>query len=213
MRGISITIVGLAPWLAHGAVVLTKQVAADAPKILGGGTDELFPLPAGFKTEPDLDPSKKSSTPGAKVVKLRQGPFKLTPNVELLQDEQFLTEPALPCTDCWITAIQGGLEFANGTAAHVEQGAMLQHLYILSGSGRDEVCKTYNLQQPNRLYVTGNERETVRLNPDGLKYGQYLAAVDEWFALRWNAVNTGKAPLDVYLTQVRILLQWPHKPD
>jgi hypothetical protein len=207
MRGISFAFIGLTSLLAQGAVVFTKQGAVDAPRSVAAESNELFPLPAGFKIEPDLDVSKKPSTPGAKVIKIRQGPFKLTPKVELLQDEQFLTEPPLlPCTDCWITAIQGGLEFANGTAATVEQGAILQHLYILSGSGRDEVCRTYNLPQPNRLYVTGNERETVRLNPDGLKYGQYLAAADEWFALRWNAVNTGTAPLDVFLTQVRLLL-------
>jgi hypothetical protein len=205
MKGISFAFIGLTSLLAQGAVVFTKQGAVDAPRTAAAESNELFPLPAGFKIEPDLDASKKPSTPGAKVIKIRQGPFKLTPKVELLQDEQFLTDPLLPCTDCWITAIQGGLEFANGTAATVEQGAMLQHLYILSGSGRDEVCRTYNLPQPNRLYVTGNERETVRLNPDGLKYGQYLAATDEWFALRWNAVNTGTAPLDVFLTQVRLL--------
>lgn len=204
MRQTSIGVVYLASWLGISAAVALNRTPVDAPRMIPR-TNELFPLPAGFKIEPDLDTSKTPSTPGASIIKIRQGPFRIASKIALAQDEQFLTDPQLPCTDCWITAIQGGLEFANGTAAHVEHGAILQHLYILAGSGRDEVCRTFNLPQPNRLYVTGNERETVRMNPDGLRYGHYLAPEDEWFALRWNAVNTGTDPLDVYLTQVRRL--------
>jgi hypothetical protein len=65
------------------------------------------------------------------------------------------------------------------------------------------VCRYWNLLRPNRLYATGNERETVRLNTNGQKYGIYVPD-DEAFALRFNAINTGKKPITFYLTQVII---------
>ena len=78
-------------------------------------------------------------------------------------------------------------------------------MYILTGNDRDEVCKTYNLPQPNRLYTTGNERETVRLNADGVKFG-YLVDQRDFFMLRFNAVNLGNKPLEVYSVQTYEIL-------
>jgi hypothetical protein len=50
--------------------------------------------------------------------------------------------------------------------------------------------------------MTGNERETVRLNTDGLKYGIYVPE-DEFYAIRFNALNKGNQPITFYLSQVR----------
>jgi hypothetical protein len=79
---------------------------------------------------------------------------------------------------------------------------MTQHMYIHPGSSTDLVCRYWNLPSINRLYMTGNERETVRLNPDGLKYGIYVPE-DEFYALRFNALNKGNKPITFYLSQVR----------
>ena len=74
-------------------------------------------------------------------------------------------------------------------------------MYIHSGA-YDVVCHYWNLPLVNRLYVTGNERETVRLNTDGLKYGIYVSDED-FLTVRFNVLNQGKQPITFYLVQVR----------
>ena len=76
----------------------------------------------------------------------------------------------------------------------------MQHLIILSGKSRDTVCQTYNLPLPNRIYYSGNERETIRLNNGDKKYGLFIDD-EEWYTVRFNIVNVGKKPLKVYLTE------------
>ena len=165
----------------------------------GASTNTLFPLPDGFKVEPELDMKKPPVTPGAKYIKLRQGPYMIPANTTL--PGQFLIELDIPCKDCFITAIQGGLEFEDGTPAHVDHGAVLHHLTIYNGNVRDMVCAFWNIQLPNRIYATGNEREVARINPGGMKYGLNMGP-DEWYSARFDAMNSGSKNITVYITQV-----------
>jgi hypothetical protein len=87
---------------------------------------ELFPLPKGYQTESDLDEKKPAVAAGGKVVKVRQGPFRIEPGKQLSPDLQWNAEPQMPCKDCYVTAIQGGLEYEDGTPAELDTGAMLQ---------------------------------------------------------------------------------------
>jgi hypothetical protein len=76
--------------------------------------------------EPALDASKTPSTPGARFVKIRQGPFTIAVNQSVTDEEQWIAEPKMPCNHCYVTALQAGLEFEDGTPANVDKGAMLQ---------------------------------------------------------------------------------------
>jgi len=133
MRGVYtlIPLVGSVAFV-HGLAMDTRPRATSSKgsakaKATGSPSpNELYPLPQGFKIEPDLDTSKKPSTPRAKIVKIRQGPFKLAPGKQVDTMQQWIPEPEIPCRDCYITAIQGGLEFKDGKAAHADDGAMLQ---------------------------------------------------------------------------------------
>lgn len=81
----------------------------------------LYELPAGFKVEPDLD-ARKPVTPGARMVKIRNGPYIVGPNRMFTL---FAVLP-MPCKDCFVTALMGDLEYENGTNANIESGAWLQ---------------------------------------------------------------------------------------
>jgi hypothetical protein len=88
----------------------------------------------GVIIEPDLELGKPGKDGGI-VKKIKFGPYKLQPG----QKKEFpigafgLTpiEPGrpLPCTDCYITAMQLNLEYEDGKIANVDTGAWYVFLY------------------------------------------------------------------------------------
>jgi hypothetical protein len=80
-----------------------------------------------------------------------------------------------------------------------------QHLTIFD-NGRDLACRDWNLPHPNRVYVTGNDRQPVRVNHGGAKQGLYVAP-DNFWTFSFNVVNLGKTPITVYVVQVSILME------
>jgi hypothetical protein len=86
----------------------------------------LYDLPEDFQVEPGLDASKTPKTPGARFVKIRQGPFSIAVGGSVSEEEQWIAEPKMPCNHCYVTALQAGLEFEDGTPANTDKGAMLQ---------------------------------------------------------------------------------------
>lgn len=78
--------------------------------------------PNGFEGvifEPDLIDGATGKD-GGKVRKMRIGPYKLTPG----ETKTGLVPPfGLPCTDCYITAMQLTCEYAGGKSANVDTGA------------------------------------------------------------------------------------------
>jgi hypothetical protein len=85
-----------------------------------------FDLPDDFQVEPGLDGSKTPKTPGARFVKVRQGPYTIAVGQSVTEEEQWIAEPKMPCNHCYVTALQGGVEFEDGSPANVDKGAMLQ---------------------------------------------------------------------------------------
>jgi hypothetical protein len=100
--------------------------AASNAKNLPPNTEVFFDLPPGFNVEPDIDEKQPPVAIGGKIVKIRQGPFTVAPGEQLESEKQWIAPINLPCLDCYITAIQGGLEFEDGTPAFVDSGAFLQ---------------------------------------------------------------------------------------
>jgi hypothetical protein len=146
--------------------------------------------------------SQPPRTQGAKYVKIRQGPYQVAANTT--RPGEFIIVLEKPCKSCFITAIQGGLEFEDGTPAHVNHGAVLQHLTIYNGNVRDLVCQSWKIALPNRVYATGNEREVARVNPGGSKFGLNMTP-DDWYSSRFEIMNEGSKNMTVYVTQVRML--------
>jgi hypothetical protein len=85
-----------------------------------------FDLPDDFQVEAALDASKPPKTPGARFVKVRQGPFTIAVGQSVSEEEQWIAEPKMPCNHCYVTALQAGVEFEDGSPANVDKGAMLQ---------------------------------------------------------------------------------------
>jgi len=108
--------------------------------------------------------------------------------------------------------MQGGLEFENGTSAHIDHGAALRHLIIYNGNQRDLVCDAWNIQLPNRIYATGDEREVVRMNPNNTKYGLRLEK-DDWLSSRFEITNHGNQTMDVFVTQTYEYVPFEDAPD
>lgn len=95
----------------------------------GAITEPETTIPEGFFIEPDLDP-KKPATLGSRIVEQRFGPYKLTAG----QAKNFFASAKMPCTNCWITAAQGILEYADGTEANINTGVRPNSPFL------DEFC-------------------------------------------------------------------------
>jgi hypothetical protein len=66
---------------------------------------------------------------GGNVVKLRYGPYMVRANSEA---NPIILNLKKPCESCWVTAMQGGLEYADGKIANADTGAWLHHMVRLT---------------------------------------------------------------------------------
>lgn len=73
----------------------------------------------GVMLEPDLVVGKPGKD-GAKVEKIAVGTYTIAPSTT---QELLVPRFRLPCTDCYITAFQLGLEYTDGKVANVDTGA------------------------------------------------------------------------------------------
>jgi hypothetical protein len=157
-------------------------------------------LPEGFRDEPDLDPTKPGKD-GATVTKIRHGPYTVAAGDMISNRPETSLEK--PCRNCYITAIQANLEYANGTTANVNTGAWLHHMVLFRGGigNRDLVCNS--LLSPQRIYAAGNERTVSRINGVA-KYGIELGTLDR-LSMIYDLMNESAQSATYYLSLVRIL--------
>lgn len=111
-----------------------------------------------------------------------------------------------PCEDCYITAMQLGLEYENGKVANADTGAWCHHI-DLTVSGVDYTCPSDFLKTittfadpamgARRIFSTGNDRVPMRLNSKR-KYG--LDVETGPFGGSFELMNENKHPITVYMT-------------
>lgn len=102
---------------------------------------------------------------GAQRLKFRYGPL-LVPGVhdpDTMGMKEFVAFIQPPCTDCYITHYQAGLEFEDGSNANAHTGMWLHHTVLLDFSQQDPICE----EQPLRLFASGNERTPIDLSING----------------------------------------------
>lgn len=104
-----------------GAIVESIQPIASSQSNTIARSAPVWPV------EPDIPDS------GANIVKKRYGPFHVPANSDLNPP---LWSIAKPCESCWITAMQGGLEFEDGRIANVDSGAWLHRKFDYKRSNR-----------------------------------------------------------------------------
>lgn len=124
------------------------------------------PLPSGMYVEPSLVVGSPR-TPGATVTKLSYGPFHVGANsaVENLPVMSIKS----PCDECYIVALQAGLEDTEGKVINVDTGAWLHHM-VMYQNGRSQKDGCSPISGMARIFASGNERTAVRTN-NKLKYG------------------------------------------
>jgi hypothetical protein len=105
-----------------------------------------------------------------------------------------ITTLKVPCHNCWITAFQAGLEYEDGKEAHIDSGMWLHHMVLHNNVHRDNFC----FFQTQRIFATGNERVTRRLNTHG-NWGYYLGSSDK-FSQVLELMNESKESKTVYVT-------------
>ena len=76
----------------------------------------------------------------------------------------------LPCKNCFITWMQAGLEYPNGTNANVDSGMWLHHTVLSNVARKDTLGCGY---KGDRFFASGNERSAIDLCASG--YVFYLA--------------------------------------
>lgn len=169
----------------------TKQTPANemtAPQ----GKDATVTVPAGTQFEVPLNGTVR--TPGAKQVTRKYGPIKIGAMSMLENRLYFMAEK--PCSDCFVVAMQAGLEDETGTTINIDTGAWLHHMVLfVNGAGKkDTVCPI----EPQRMFASGNERTPVRMD-NKLKYGVQLAANDN-LAVLYDIINNAKEARQYYIT-------------
>lgn len=88
-----------------------------------------------------------------------------------------------PCVNCYITAIQPDLTYADGSRANYDTGVMLHHTVLFDRARNDVTCDDQLLGLAGRrLFASGNERTGGELPPGtGVKLG--------WLPLTWTLVE------------------------
>jgi hypothetical protein len=164
----------------------------------------------GVILEPDLVVGKPV-TPGAKVVKIRSGPYTIPAGKFFDPLPQLIKKP---CSNCYITAAQGVLEFEDGRDANFQDGAWQHHMVVSELDGEDAVCgpeiekqiaktsktatggSTKPLNTGRRIFGSGVERVPVRINRHA-KYGLYFK--NNWpLLMSIELMSQAAKPLKVY---------------
>jgi hypothetical protein len=100
----------------------------------------------------------------AKRILLRYGPYKVPSSYENNGMKEFNEQSATrPCFDCFITKIQAGLEYPNGTIANSNTGMWLHHAVLYDFGRKDLTCPDL----PYRFFASGNERTRLDMTLNG----------------------------------------------
>ncbi|KAF1992296.1 hypothetical protein K402DRAFT_3214 [Aulographum hederae CBS 113979] len=91
---------------------------------------------------------------GAKRVKISYGPYLLPAGG---MTTRLLRGGKAPCSNCYITGMEAGLEYQDGSIANIDTGSWLHHMVMTQGTN-------------GVVFASGNERTPMRLNDVG-KYG------------------------------------------
>ena len=71
----------------------------------------------------------------------------------------------MPCTDCLITWMQAGLEYANGTDANADTNFWLHHTVFANLNRTSTVCP--GPESWDQFFASGNERTPVNICVNG----------------------------------------------
>ncbi|RPB05656.1 FAD-binding domain-containing protein [Choiromyces venosus 120613-1] len=169
-----------------------------APPEHNHGTRADTGIPEGFIIEPDLDITNPPVTPGATLKKIKYGPWTLAGGEELENDR--IGRIGKPCSNCYLTAIQAGLEYADGTVANIDTGAWLHHMVLYNFGLRkaDTVCGGTLGLYPQRVFASGNERTVTRINHDA-NYGIKADTLDN-LDIILELINEATDTKTLYLT-------------
>jgi len=131
-----------------------------------------------------------ASRPGT-LVEGRYGPFTVNANSSVHNAIDF-SAPA-PCTNCYITDIvpnliyDGDANFATGTTANLDTGAMMHHFVLINPAKQDAVCPSgLQGQLGERFFASGNERTHMHLPRP---FGYYNPAGQSTWTLIYHLVN------------------------
>lgn len=98
-------------------------------------------------------------------VKIRYGPYSV---VDMTTNNGMSTFEAggveMPCTDCLITWMQAGLEYANGTTANANTNLWLHHTVFTNLGRAAAVCPG---GYGDEFFASGNERTAVDICVNG----------------------------------------------
>jgi hypothetical protein len=203
------------PLVAIAALAMLVAASAACTKPPGGGPSTTVP-----------------GNPEIQGKKIKYGPFTV-PNINApgkspfaafmpflgatLENGMIWNQPvqnvAMPCTNCYVTSIQAGLEYADGSNANINTGMWLHHMVLMAkGQGKsDATCSSSAFSLPHfavggtganteRIFASGNERTTIDMAPkDGRKFG-YKVNNGDSFHLLVDLMNLNTTDKSVYLT-------------
>jgi hypothetical protein len=177
------------------SVLLTALVAQAVPT-----TD--IQLPPGVP--PKVLATGTPIDPAGKIVKMRYGPFKIAPGTMFQSVPSFVGGPKIPkpCEECFITSLQGGMEYEDGSEANVDSGIYQHHFALVNLDKPDWLCglELGGWMRSQWIYNGGNEHPPVRLNAKH-KFGVKVDKGDQWIGLH-EVMNMGNVTKTVYATMV-----------
>ncbi|MGH3794112.1 MAG: hypothetical protein ACRDSP_04420 [Pseudonocardiaceae bacterium] len=144
-----------------------------------------------------------NTVPVEHTTTVRYGPLPLPPDLggDSAPGGQMVTFVAptydMPCRDCYITGLQPGMTYADGSQANYDTGAMLHHMVLFDPTKSDSTCgrQGVGLLSGQRVFASGNERTGAHLPPG---YGYRIGATP--LGAMAELMNMSPQPQQVYVT-------------
>ncbi|KAI9733658.1 MAG: hypothetical protein M1834_003260 [Cirrosporium novae-zelandiae] len=135
-------------------------------------------------------------------VKISYGPYTAPSNTNNSgMWSYFDVNITMPCSDCVITWMRGGLEYPNGTYANSNTGMWLHHVVIFNGGRASTTCGTSaGWLSRDRFFASGNERTPVDLCVNGTQKAGYYLKSNDYLAMVVELMNETPDPREAVVT-------------
>ncbi|OAA64219.1 hypothetical protein SPI_02866 [Niveomyces insectorum RCEF 264] len=170
--------------LAAAAFVLV----AAAPASSSSSSSSSSRLPR--SEAPVRHPGVSAALPGSQHVVARYGPYSV-PGMDTDGGMgSFSAAAAPPCTDCYITGFQAGLEYPDGRYANTNTSMYMHHVALVNLNRSDATCSGPLGNDTQRIFASGNERLPVDLTVGGSRKAGYYVAPNDTFGLVVELMNS-----------------------
>ncbi|KAK1759558.1 hypothetical protein QBC47DRAFT_292019, partial [Echria macrotheca] len=139
-------------------------------------------------------------------VLVKYGPFPVPPIGNSHTMGNFTLPIPLPCSNCTVTHVLGGLEYPNGTTANTNTGMYLHHAVVFNYNDLSVTCAERKIPAP--VFASGNERTVISPSLSGTKKAGIPIKDNDKYYLVAELMNEANQTREVFVT-----VDWEYVPS